>query len=232
MYLHLVSNRKVSIALAGALLTASLTAAAHAAVRPPVKPADTEEWGNGIIRVTSTDPGTVAVGPSGAMMANTPGGGGSDTSSLSRRLSRMRPADTAPTADYCVELDLTDDSSGPYRVQLYLDSGSGDSMSAVRRPHGARHLVARRNASTQDTTLSLTFDLDTTADGTVSTTGDVGLVGAIYDASDDLVASDDDSGDRISASLASGSYTLVIQGGDQLADDYVVTADQGTCGDD
>ncbi len=232
MRLRLVHHQKVSFAIAAAVLAASLTTAATAATRRPVAPADTQEWGNDIIRVSSADPGTAAVGPSGASIAST-SGGGDDMSAVHRRTPGARTADTTPTADYCLELDLSDDSSGPYVVQLYLDTSDDESTAAVRRrARSAKRLATLHHTSPQDDTLSLTFNLDTTAAGTVLTTGDIGLIGAIYDGDDTLVASDDDSGDRISASLASGSYTLVIQGGDQLAGDYVVTASQGTCSDD
>jgi hypothetical protein len=229
MLLQPIRDRKISIAVAAAVLAVCLTGAAGA-VTQPVTPATTQEWSIDIVRITASDPGTVSVGPSGAAMENGSGGSGSGTSSASRRRPGAKPADTSSAADYCLELDLADNSSGPYRVRFFFADGSGgDSSSAIQRGRGVRRGSLRHRAAPQDDTLSLTFQLDTSADGTVSTGGDTGLIGAIYDASDDLVASDDDSGDRIAATLASGSYTLVLSGGDLLAGDYFVVADQATC---
>jgi hypothetical protein len=231
MHQHTVVSQKVSIALAAAVLAAAFATAAAAATHPrPVTPNDTQEWGNEIVRVTADDPGSLSVGPSGASL-QTGSDGGSDTSSL-HGAPGAAPADINTTADYCLEFDLADSSSGPYRVSFFFDTSGGDSESAVRRSHVVKRKSALRRAKPQDdTTLTLTFELDTNADGTVITTGDSDLLGAIYDADDDLVGADDDSGDRISATLATGSYTLVLSGGDELGGAYVVTAGLGSCDD-
>jgi hypothetical protein len=232
MDLHLAPTQKIAIALAGIVLFTCHTGAAAALTHSPIRPNATQEWGNDVVHVTSADPDTVTIGPSGASLATSSGGGDDDASV--RRAARTRPRDEEVTVQYCVEIDLDDNSSGPYRVSFHFDDGGDDNESAIRgskRAH-AQRVHVRHGLTPKDDSINVTFDLGTTADATAVTTGDTCIVGAIYDDTDTLVASDDGLGDHISTALAAGEYTLVLTGGDLLAGDYMVMADQGTCGDD
>jgi hypothetical protein len=215
-----------------AVVVAILSHAAAAASGLPVRPSDTQEWGNEVVHLAAESPGTIAVGPGGATLQGGGSGSGFGTSSVPGRFGSATPADTATTADYCFEIDLTDGSSGPYRLRFYLSSSGGSTSSAA--PHGERGRAShrRRGMRPQDDSASLAFDLATSADASALTTGDLGLIGTLYNSNDDLVASDDSSGDRISTSLPSGDYTLVLSGSDLLANAYTVVADSGTCADD
>ncbi len=258
---HRVSLERFSITLATLVAAGLLRAGAPAAIAAglPVTPSTTQEWGSEVVRVTADSPGTVAVGPDGATMESGSGSGGGSGTSAWRGGAGAAPADTDAATDYCLELDLADASSGPYRLRFHFDTSGGSSTSRANRARGAAPAAApgpaartaaatgaiaprrapaspaarrRRRVSPLDTSLSLSFALATTADASALTTGDLGLVAAIYDADDNLVAADDGAGGRISATLPAGSYTLVISGGDQLAGSSAVMADSGTCSGD
>ena len=220
-------NRKVS--LAAALTVFSLGFAHYAgAVTRPVVPDTTTEWGNEVVRVTDDGGGSMTVGSAGASMDA--GSSGSEAAAR-RRAAGLKPADTAPTVDYCIDLTLTNHSSGPYRVRFHFDADGGDTMAAKLRSAASRSALGRRRVSPLDSgAISVSFTLDTSADGAATTAGDSGLVGTLYDNTDTLVAADDGLGGHISTSLAAGTYTLVIEGGDSFVGTYSAMADQGTCG--
>jgi hypothetical protein len=230
MRLQSVLTRSLFITIMAVTLAAGLTAPAlAAAAAQPVIPNDTQEWGNDKIRVAATQPATLSVSPSGGSMQSSSGSGASGSSL--RGGAGSVPADgTQLSVDYCVELALTDGSSGPYRLRFHVDGAGGTSTSlapgrpaaASYRPVAGRHLPFSGN-------VTLTFDLATAADAWVTTTGNAGLSGAIYDATAQLVAGDG-SGGRIAASLPTGDYSLVLQGTSQLTGTFTATADQGTCG--
>lgn len=226
MRLQSALARSLSITITAVALAAGITAPASAASRPVV-PNDTQEWGNDKVRVAATQPATMSVGPSGGSMESSDGSGTS--SSSLRRGAGAAPADgTTLSVDYCVEIDLADASSGPYRLRFHVDGSGGDSSSsAPGRTAAAAHRRVGRGNRPLTGELTLTFNLSTAADAWVTTTGNSGLAGAIYDADSDLVAGDDDSG-RIAVSLAAGDYSLLLTGTD-LTGTFTALADQGTC---
>jgi hypothetical protein len=181
----------------------------------PALYADTQEWGHDVIRVESAQPAQLSVGPSGATMQSSSGATIQTSSGSSDRRARAHTRggrrvidDTPVSANYCVELAPSDASSGPYRLNFTFTSGDGTGASSV----------------------SVAFDLATNVDTWATTAGDASLAGALYDANGVLVAGDDGSGGRVSTSLPAGQYSLVLGGGAALAGTYVVTADQGSCG--
>ncbi len=229
MRLESMLARGLSITTLSVALAAGFTVPAPAAAAGrPVVPNDTDQWGNDKIRVAATAPATLSVGASGATMQST-SDSGSGTSSLHGGAGALPADGTAPSVDYCVELDLADASSGPYRLRFHVDGAGGDSTSSApgRLSAASRSAVRRRLPLTGGVTL--TFNLSTAADTWVTTTGDAALLGAIYDGNANLVAGDD-SGGRIAASLPAGDYSLLLQGTDQLTGTFTAMADQGTCG--
>ncbi|HLX06737.1 MAG TPA: hypothetical protein VKY89_02625, partial [Thermoanaerobaculia bacterium] len=121
-----------------------------------------------------------------------------------------------------------------YRLRFHVEGASGDSSSSApgRTAKASRRAKGQRRQP-RPTDVTLSFDLSTAADAYVTTTGDSGLLGAIYDADDNLIASDDSGGGRITAaSLAAGDYSLVLDGSDDLTGNFTVTADQASCSDD
>lgn len=213
--------------LAGAALFASLAFSPPAhAIGNRVTPQDTPTWGNDVVRVTSDQAATLDVGPSGGGMESSSGSGTGTSSTGGARRGGSTILDDTPSVDYCVDLAPTDDSSGPYRVFFHLDTGSGDGSSAMpRRVRSHR----RPPALPSDGVANLSFEIDTAVEMAVDTTGGDAFLGAIYDDTDTLVASDTDAADRLSVTLASGSYTLVITG-TGLTGNYVGQAQVGTCG--
>jgi hypothetical protein len=201
------------------VLSLAVTTAASAATRSA--PRDTPEWGTDVVRVTASQPGTLDVGPSGGGMEAS--GGSGDLASAARA---ARPRDTPLSVDYCVDLGPTDDSSGPYRVFFHLDTGGGDDDSSAKGVRRSK-LHHRQPVHTTDVA-NLSFEIDTAVEMAVDTTGGDAFLGAIYDNTDTLVASDTDADDRLSVTLAAGTYTLVITG-DGLSGDYVGQAGVGTC---
>jgi hypothetical protein len=200
----------------GAAVVLSLAMATAASATAHITPRDTPVWGSDVVRVTASQPGTLDVGPSGGGMESS----GSDEMAGTRAARRR---DT-PSVDYCVDLGPTDDSSGPYRVFFHLDTGDDDLMATGAPPAK----VHRRQPRHKDGVANLSFEIDTAVEMAVDTTGGDAFLGAIYDDTDTLVASDADSDDRLSITLASGTYTLVITG-DGLSGSYVGQAGVGTC---
>ncbi|HEY6321129.1 MAG TPA: hypothetical protein VJA16_06195 [Thermoanaerobaculia bacterium] len=167
----------------------------------PALAADTQEWGHDVVRVTSSAPSELSVGPSGATMQSSTSSG-SGTSALRRHRRRLVASDVPVSASYCVELAPAD-GSAPYRLIFQFTS---DGSAAASR----------------------SFDLATNVDTYATTGGDASLTGALYDQGGTLVAEDAGSGSRLAASLPAGQYSLVLDG--VPADGtYVVTADQGSC---
>lgn len=212
MHLQFVLARSLPATILAVALAAGFTAPAPASAAPHrAVPDDTPVYGRDKIHLSSALSSTMSVGPSGGTLSSS--SSGSDLS-----------------VDYCVELDLTDDSSGPYRLTFHVDGAGGDSpSSAPRHPITAAWRRATRHGHLPlDGGVTLTFELDTAADAWMTTTGDTDLLGAIYDDSSTLVAADDGSG-RIAVTLPAGTYTFLIQGSDALTGDFTASADLGTC---
>jgi hypothetical protein len=216
-----LGNHRNLIHRGAAVAVLSLAVATAAAAAPrQAAPRDTPEWGSDVVRVTASQPGTLDVGPSGGGMESTSGSG--DLSSART----ARPRDTPLSVDYCVDLAPTDDSSGPYRVFFHLDTGDGDDdASAKGVPHAKVH---RRQPIHTNGVATLSFEIDTAVEMAVDTTGGDSFLGALYDDTDTLVASDSDADDRLAVTLAAGTYTLVITA-DGLTGDFVGQAGVGTC---
>jgi hypothetical protein len=218
MYLELGNHRNLIHAGAGVVLSLALATAASAATH--ATPRDTPVWGGDVVRVASSQPGSLNVGPSGGGMQSSCGS--DDESALARS---ARQKDGPPSVDYCVDLGPTDDSSGPYRVFFHLDTSGDDDESAMAR---VPHATGRRQPVRKESVASLSFEIDTTVEMAVDTIGGAAFLGAIYDDTDTLVASDSDGDDRLSVTLASGHYTLVLTG-DGLTGHYIGQTGVGTC---
>jgi hypothetical protein len=217
MHLLSVLARNLSMTITAVALAAGFSAPALASpASRQASPNDTQEWGNDKVRVAVSAPSSLSVGPSGGTLQSS------------------STTDDTSTVDYCVEIDLVDASSGPYRLRFHVEGASGDSSSSApgRTAKASRRAKGQRRQP-RPTDVTLSFDLSTAADAYVTTTGDSGLLGAIYDADDNLIASDDSGGGRITAaSLAAGDYSLVLDGSDDLTGNFTVTADQASCSDD
>ncbi len=227
------SFRKSVLAGAAIVLSIGFAAGAGAATRPG-KAASTQEWGSDVVRIRAAQPSALAVGPAGSDLQVAPA---DDEESSVYLPKQPQPTGARPVTgkdtvlapvDYCLELTPSEGTDGPYRLQFHFLGG--ETEAAANRPTGPAHKQPPgRHALVQaTTTASLTFDFETNVDGTISSGGDVSLVGAFYDGEDELVASDDEES-RLSTSLSAGEYSFVIQGDDQLTGSYQMTADQGTC---
>ncbi len=202
------------------VMSLAIVPAASAATRTAA-PRDTPEWGSDVVRVSSDQAGTVNAGSSGGGIDSCTSDDDSSIRAKSARLLDGGP----PSVDYCVDLGPTDDSSGPYRVFFHLAT-SDDDESAAMRPRLARPRA--RQVHLKDGVAYLSFNIHTAVEMAVDTTGGDAFLGAIYDDTDTLVASDSDAADRLSTTLASGSYTLVITG-TGLTGDFKGQVGVGTC---
>jgi hypothetical protein len=230
MRLQSVLARSLSTTIIAVTLAAGFSAPALASpASRNVAPNDTQEWGNDKVRVAVSGPATLSVGPSGGSVQSSSGAGASG-SSLQGSNGSAPAADTQLSVDYCVELDLTDGSSGPYRLRFHVDGAGGTtSSSAPGHTTAASRRSTARVRLPMAATVTLTFNLATAADAWVTTTGDLGLIGAIYDANGQLVAGDGSSGRIAAAALAAGDYSLLLQGGNLLTGGFTVMADQASC---
>ena len=226
------SIRKSVFAGAAIVLSIGFAVGAGAATRPG-KAASTQEWGSDVVRIRAAQPSALAVGPAGSDLQVAPE---DDEESAVYLPKRPQPTGTRPVTgkdtvlapvDYCLELTPSEGTDGPYRLQFHFLGG--ETEASANRPAGPGRKPSGHHALVQaTTTASLTFDFESNIDGTISSGGDVSLVGAFYDGEDELVATDDEEG-RLSVLLSAGEYSFVIQGDDQLTGSYQMTADQGTC---
>jgi hypothetical protein len=206
------SIRKSVFAGAAIVLSIGFAVGAGAATRPG-KAASTQEWGSDLQVAPEDDEESAVYLPKRPQPTGTRPVTGKDT--------------VLAPVDYCLELTPSEGTDGPYRLQFHFLGG--ETEASANRPAGAGRKPSGHHALVQaTTTASLTFDFESNIDGTISSGGDVSLVGAFYDGEDELVATDDEEG-RLSVLLSAGEYSFVIQGDDQLTGSYQMTADQGTC---